>query len=1189
MLGLIFGVNTASAAVIVSQSDDSVFEIGSSGYGQSLGAGLSGDLMFIKIKYDSPCTDLYSGDPFRVIQLYEGSSVIASFGGFEKDGDFCTFKRMDNSTNFTDTSLALLGGSSYHFIVMQNGPNQGYGFFGSSDADSYPSGNIIRYYSGGWNEGSGVLKDLYFELMGPNEEPIISSLSQRISQIEEGSGSSGSGVFGALAISQLDNDMRLQVEVKVFDAPFTGDEDGLIEGGFGQSGARVEAEVSNLLEGQYHWRARAIDTEGNMSEWVEYDSGNEADFNIEIIPAVPGSTFLRQLDYSSSETKNTPIGQYLGSNLSGDLLYIAVKYDSPCIDEGNYHEPHRRITLYDGASDVDYYAGFEQQGNLCIFKRFVSGEFLDTPFTLIDGHSYVFVVGQNGPAEAHTFFGSDDANSYSNGNVIRSYNSGWSEDVGKLKDLYFELRGPEQDLTPVIIVPGIMGSRLNRVSGDQGEVWPNGGSMFLSRTDDYLDELILDESGYEQDGQDISPTAVIDSVLLHTAYGDLVNNFFDQGYVLGTTLFTIPYDWRLDLSGEVDRLTTAVQDAISNSQSGKVNIIAHSMGGLLVKEYLNNLPDTSFVNKLVIAGVPQLGAPKAFKAIMYGDNMGFDLFGADILNPERIRIISRDMPGVYELLPTERYVNVSGGYVQDFRSGGSQILNHEDTKIFLEDNDKNTTLLTRTNDFHADLDGEPFNAQSVYNIVGCRNPNTIGMFRLYDDKIEISPVDGDGTVPLTSSFNLSSNYTNYFALDLILNDMNHMDLVRRNEPIELINDIINDQAADLPLNISTSLADCLDRHLVEPDIDSHDVAKTLYISTHSPVKLHVYDLDGNHVGPNADGDIDLEIPDSDYETIGHNNFAILPAGNYEIVVDATDSGEFDLEIETYTDLVPENKIVYIDIPVDSENSIASVNYTGPTGDLTLGLDNDGDLTIDEEIQPNAVLDENTAGDITPPEISFNMQAEVIVNSQVVMDFTVTDDLSGVEVIEADLDGTPVSTGDSVLVSEIGEHTLTVKAVDGAGNPRTTEFSFNAIYGSGGFLPPINADGSGIYKLRRTIPIKFQLTDANDQFISTANPALTIKKISSEILGEEIVELPIIYANADDTFRYDAISNQYIYNLSTKTITVGTWQLSVTIRYDAISNQYIYNLSTKTITVGTWQLSVTIDDGRIYEIDASITK
>ena len=92
--------------------------------------------------------------------------------------------------------------------------------------------------------------------------------------------------------------------------------------------------------------------------------------------------------------------------------------------------------------------------------------------------------------------------------------------------------------------------------------------------------------------------------------------------------------------------------------------------------------------------------------------------------------------------------------------------------------------------------------------------------------------------------------------------------------------------------------------------------------------------------------------------------------------------------------------------------------------------------------------------------------------------------------------------------------------------------------------PILTDGSGIYKQGRTLPVKFQLTDINNNFVSTAIANLFLIKVSEGIPGGE--EIPLSTSNADtgNQFRYSQEDNQYIYNLSTDTLTPGSWQLKI---------------------------------------------
>ncbi len=99
---------------------------------------------------------------------------------------------------------------------------------------------------------------------------------------------------------------------------------------------------------------------------------------------------------------------------------------------------------------------------------------------------------------------------------------------------------------------------------------------------------------------------------------------------------------------------------------------------------------------------------------------------------------------------------------------------------------------------------------------------------------------------------------------------------------------------------------------------------------------------------------------------------------------------------------------------------------------------------------------------------------------------------------------------------------------------------------GGFLQPINPDGSSVFKAGRTIPVKFSLTDGFGDLITDAVCYLSLTQISSEIMGSVEETAEAVYEDLGDTFRYDEEGGQYIYNLSTKDMATGTWVLRVTV-------------------------------------------
>jgi PKD repeat protein len=124
--------------------------------------------------------------------------------------------------------------------------------------------------------------------------------------------------------------------------------------------------------------------------------------------------------------------------------------------------------------------------------------------------------------------------------------------------------------TPVILVPGILGSAMRGSAAlppDPGREYPAlRGSLKVWNGDESC--LLRDYSGW-------------DSLKAQLRAG---------GYLEGSTLFDCPYDWRIDLSEGVGRYLVPCIDFVKlETKSPKVDVIAHSMGGLLVRAYVEDL------------------------------------------------------------------------------------------------------------------------------------------------------------------------------------------------------------------------------------------------------------------------------------------------------------------------------------------------------------------------------------------------------------------------------------------------------------------------------------------------------------------------------------------------------------------------------------------------------------------------
>ena len=132
------------------------------------------------------------------------------------------------------------------------------------------------------------------------------------------------------------------------------------------------------------------------------------------------------------------------------------------------------------------------------------------------------------------------------------------------------------------------------------------------------------------------------------------------------------------------------------------------------------------------------------------------------------------------------------------------------------------------------------------------------------------------------------------------------------------------------------------------------------------------------------------------------------------------------------------------------------------------------------------------------------------------------------------------------------------------NVALPEDQLGFIYEFGGILPPIKEDGSSVFKLGRTIPVKFQLRDDQGNFVTDAVANIFVKKTGNGTSGE-IEAVSTAAATTGNLFRYDFSSNQYIFNLSTK------------LPFNNDENW----------STGTWEIRIELDDGMSYCVEIGL--
>lgn len=482
---------------------------------------------------------------------------------------------------------------------------------------------------------------------------------------------------------------------------------------------------------------------------------------------------------------------------------------------------------------------------------------------------------------------------------------------------------------PVIIIPGIMGSYLYKESDPDEEVWMNLSKMLFPGDDEYLKDLALSESGeslYKFNYPDIiRETGLL--IFKRDNFEGLIQSLLNNGFEENESLFVFPYDWRMDISEIAESLKHKMDEVKLKTGAQEVDIVAHSMGGLIIKEYLMTFAGNS-VNKFINIGTPHTGSPKTFVSII----SGYTDIG--ILNMETIKYISQNMPSVYQLLPSQNYFGGSENYYVFDGINGNKRLTYEDTKRYLKDSGRNASLVDRANDFHQEIDSlDPADyGVETYNIVGCGEP-TLGQIFILDKKDDeyyyaIKMIDGDGTVPIRSAEAMSATKT-YYA-----KDVKHATMSSASGVKELVVSLLNkDNNASLSSNVSES-----------PDFCG--IPDGQLVSFHSPITLDVYDSFGNHAGPNADGDIENNIEGVVYEVIENNKFAYLPSGkNYIVKGQATSDGSFDVRVEDIKGGEVTSTTLFSDIPLTLSTKVEMIM----DGDIPSGvlIDKDGDNSFED--------------------------------------------------------------------------------------------------------------------------------------------------------------------------------------------------------------------------------------------------
>jgi hypothetical protein len=142
---------------------------------------------------------------------------------------------------------------------------------------------------------------------------------------------------------------------------------------------------------------------------------------------------------------------------------------------------------------------------------------------------------------------------------------------------------------------------------------------------------------------------------------------------------------------------------------------------------------------------------------------------------------------------------------------------------------------------------------------------------------------------------------------------------------------------------------------------------------------------------------------------------------------------------------------------------------------------------------------------------------------------------------------------------VGSHIMSATATDNAGNTSLpTSVGYSVLFRWPGFSQPINDPAAGAttmseFKAGSTVPVKFQLFDANNAPTQAqTTPLFSVNKVNIGCSSASSLESTSTdTADTTNTFRYDSTSQQYIHNWKTPSgpSALGCYQIDATFSHN----------------------------------------
>lgn len=566
---------------------------------------------------------------------------------------------------------------------------------------------------------------------------------------------------------------------------------------------------------------------------------------------------------------------------------------------------------------------------------------------------------------------------------------------------------------PIIIVPGIMGSRLYDNNYDY-LIWEPGpvdiaGRVFeknftMDKTVDvhnyeYVDNkrVPINQSLRKKGKREYGATDIYKNLV-----DTLVDKYIDSNGKVTKNVYFFSYDFRQSNAESSNKLKKFIEAVLSsNPECSKVDIVAHSMGGLVVSDYVAKNKDNK-IRKVITCGTPYEGAPKLIYSAMTDKVLDSEVNNFFIELGGLSREIKTHFPSLAELAPTMNYVEkgfkettkkivswnvptkmaINNGYARFgfYETSGKAIFQNKpytliNAAIFkgfmnwifddnydaaidfhkgIRDYNGENVLLKLDNSYFIVGEGQKTISDVFFNDINFWM-KSFGNYQLGLKKLRISRIfytQGDGTVPYMSATMLG-DINNKLGERFVPIRGSHVGIVSEETGINVICNILDGKSNAYIKNKETGKKGYIVVSVFCPvDVEISKNGETLKSDIHN---LNTETSFGvlNFIGDNYDG-----------------KSVCIDEDEYEVKLNATEEGKMDFIVDYYNS-EDELEKSYVFSDVSLSNGMLMNTITLKDG-MVLNVDKDGDGVIDYTIEPDedSNIDENIIIEKTDSAIKY---------------------------------------------------------------------------------------------------------------------------------------------------------------------------------------------------------------------------